>query len=83
MNVLFSFSLPNRGVHIMVATTGRLMDMLDKKVVRLDVCRWVPNLLLIQKKWVTEEKLVLASYFRHRNKGNVMVMKLLIQWMRL
>jgi superfamily II DNA/RNA helicase len=28
-----------RGVHIMVATPGRLMDMLDKKMVRLDVCR--------------------------------------------
>jgi len=30
-----------QGVHIMVATTGRLMDMLDKKMVRLDVCRYL------------------------------------------
>lgn len=28
-----------RGVHIMVCTPGRLIDMLDKKMVRLDVCR--------------------------------------------
>jgi ATP-dependent RNA helicase DDX41 len=31
----------SRGVHIMVATPGRLMDMLDKKMVRLDVCRYL------------------------------------------
>ncbi|CAH2269942.1 jg6053 [Pararge aegeria aegeria] len=30
-----------RGVHIMVATPGRLMDMLDKKMVRLNVCRYL------------------------------------------
>ncbi|KAJ2942346.1 hypothetical protein O0L34_g15896 [Tuta absoluta] len=30
-----------RGVHIMVATPGRLMDMLDKKMVRLSVCRYL------------------------------------------
>nr|XP_042912655.1 probable ATP-dependent RNA helicase DDX41 isoform X1 [Parasteatoda tepidariorum]XP_042912656.1 probable ATP-dependent RNA helicase DDX41 isoform X2 [Parasteatoda tepidariorum] len=30
-----------RGVHIMVATPGRLMDMLDKKNVTLDVCRYL------------------------------------------
>ncbi|XP_064604084.1 probable ATP-dependent RNA helicase DDX41 isoform X2 [Liolophura sinensis] len=30
-----------RGVHIMVATPGRLMDMLDKKMVTLDVCRYL------------------------------------------
>ncbi|KAL7294286.1 hypothetical protein TKK_0012301 [Trichogramma kaykai] len=30
-----------RGVHIMVATTGRLMDMLEKKQVTLDVCRYL------------------------------------------
>jgi ATP-dependent RNA helicase DDX41 len=29
------------GVHIMVATPGRLIDMLDKKMVRLDVCRYL------------------------------------------
>lgn len=30
-----------RGVHIMVATPGRLMDMLDKKMVNLDMCRYL------------------------------------------
>lgn len=36
-----SLEVINRGVHIMVATPGRLMDMLDKKMVRLDVCRYL------------------------------------------
>ena len=30
-----------KGVHIMVATPGRLMDMLNKKMVTLDVCRYL------------------------------------------
>lgn len=30
-----------RGVHIMVATPGRLMDMLAKKMMTLDVCRYL------------------------------------------
>jgi len=30
-----------KGVHIIVATPGRLMDMLDKKMLRLDICRFV------------------------------------------
>jgi len=30
-----------RGVHMMVATTGRLMDLLDKKMVNLDICRYL------------------------------------------
>ncbi|XP_076317027.1 ATP-dependent RNA helicase abstrakt [Tachypleus tridentatus] len=30
-----------RGIHIMVATPGRLMDMLDKKMVNLDICRYL------------------------------------------
>lgn len=29
------------GVHIMVATPGRLMDMLDKKMISLDICRYL------------------------------------------
>ncbi|XP_038969269.2 probable ATP-dependent RNA helicase DDX41 [Rattus norvegicus] len=29
------------GVHIMVATTGRLMDLLQKKMVSLDICRYL------------------------------------------
>jgi len=36
-----NFSLFSRGVHIIVATPGRLMDMLDKKMIRLDVCRYL------------------------------------------
>lgn len=36
-----SLEVISRGVHIMVATPGRLMDMLDKKMVRLDVCRYL------------------------------------------
>ncbi|PNF34709.1 ATP-dependent RNA helicase abstrakt [Cryptotermes secundus] len=36
-----SMEIISRGVHIMVATPGRLMDMLDKKMVRLDVCRYL------------------------------------------
>ena len=31
----------DRGVHIMVATPGRLMDMLDKKTMTLDICRYL------------------------------------------
>ncbi|XP_055384536.1 ATP-dependent RNA helicase abstrakt [Condylostylus longicornis] len=31
----------NKGVHIMVATPGRLMDMLDKKIVTLHICRYL------------------------------------------
>ena len=30
-----------RGVHIMIATPGRLMDMLNKKQVTLDLCRYL------------------------------------------
>ncbi|EDV19755.1 uncharacterized protein TRIADDRAFT_51106 [Trichoplax adhaerens] len=30
-----------RGVHIAVATPGRLMDMLDKKYLSLDICRYL------------------------------------------
>ncbi|BES93985.1 ATP-dependent RNA helicase [Nesidiocoris tenuis] len=36
-----SLDLISRGVHIMVATPGRLMDMLDKKMVKLDICRYL------------------------------------------
>lgn len=37
----FLISSFDRGVHIMVATPGRLMDMLDKKMVKLSVCRYL------------------------------------------
>lgn len=30
-----------KGVHIVVATPGRLMDMLNKKIIGLDVCRYL------------------------------------------
>jgi ATP-dependent RNA helicase DDX41 len=30
-----------RGVHIVVATPGRLMDMLNKRIINLDVCRYL------------------------------------------
>ncbi|XP_058792911.1 ATP-dependent RNA helicase abstrakt [Phymastichus coffea] len=36
-----SMAIIGRGVHIMVATPGRLMDMLDKKMVKLNVCRYL------------------------------------------
>ncbi|CAH1974002.1 unnamed protein product [Acanthoscelides obtectus] len=36
-----SIEIIQRGVHIMVATPGRLMDMLEKKIVKLSVCRYL------------------------------------------
>eukprot|EP00095_Tigriopus_kingsejongensis_P011305 snap_masked-scaffold14_size734282-processed-gene-6.7 protein:Tk11305 transcript:snap_masked-scaffold14_size734282-processed-gene-6.7-mRNA-1 annotation:"atp-dependent rna helicase abstrakt-like" len=36
-----AMEIVHRGVHIMVATPGRLMDMLNKKMVSLDVCRFL------------------------------------------
>lgn len=36
-----SMEIIQKGAHIMVATPGRLMDMLDKKMVTLDVCRYL------------------------------------------
>lgn len=36
-----SIDVIQKGVHIMVATPGRLMDMLDKKMVTLSVCRYL------------------------------------------
>jgi superfamily II DNA/RNA helicase len=30
-----------RGVHVITATPGRLMDMLDKKMINLGVCRYL------------------------------------------
>lgn len=34
-------SLMFSGVHMMVATPGRLMDLLQKKMVSLDICRYL------------------------------------------
>lgn len=42
--MLWSLMVPRfagRGVHVLVATPGRLVDMLNKKMVRLDVCRYL------------------------------------------
>ncbi|VVC36373.1 RNA helicase, DEAD-box type, Q motif,Helicase, C-terminal,Zinc finger, CCHC-type,DEAD/DEAH box helicase [Cinara cedri] len=39
--VFESLDVIKRGVHIMVATPGRLMDMLDKKMINLDICRYL------------------------------------------
>lgn len=36
-----SMEIIQKGTHIMVATPGRLMDMLDKKMVNLSVCRYL------------------------------------------
>ncbi|KAK9738498.1 Helicase conserved C-terminal domain [Popillia japonica] len=36
-----SIEIIQKGVHIMVATPGRLMDMLEKKIVKLGVCRYL------------------------------------------
>lgn len=33
--------LISSGVHMMVATPGRLMDLLQKKMVSLDICRYL------------------------------------------
>lgn len=33
--------LGSSGVHMMVATPGRLMDLLQKKMVSLDICRYL------------------------------------------
>ena len=32
-----------RGVHIVVATPGRLMDLLDKKILNVAICRYEMN----------------------------------------
>jgi ATP-dependent RNA helicase DDX41 len=36
-----TMSIVHHGVHIMVATPGRLMDMLDKKMIKLEICRYL------------------------------------------
>ncbi|XP_041371297.1 probable ATP-dependent RNA helicase DDX41 isoform X2 [Gigantopelta aegis] len=41
MSVKEQLEIIKRGVHIMVATPGRLMDMLDKKMFNLNVCRYL------------------------------------------
>ena len=33
--------LYHRGLHIVVATPGRLMDLLDKRIMNLEVCRYL------------------------------------------
>lgn len=41
MNSSDAMDVIRKGVHMMVATPGRLMDMLNKKMVKLDVCRYL------------------------------------------
>lgn len=36
-----NFCFHGSGVHMMVATPGRLMDLLQKKMVSLDICRYL------------------------------------------
>lgn len=40
-NVRDALTVIRRGVHVLVATPGRLIDMLNKKMVGLDVCRYL------------------------------------------
>ena len=37
----YCFVLSHRGLHIVVATPGRLMDLLDKRIMNLEVCRYL------------------------------------------
>uniref|UniRef100_A0A8C3A3I8 Probable ATP-dependent RNA helicase DDX41 n=1 Tax=Cyclopterus lumpus TaxID=8103 RepID=A0A8C3A3I8_CYCLU len=41
MSVKDQMDVVNHGVHMMVATPGRLMDLLQKKMVSLDICRYL------------------------------------------
>lgn len=41
MSVKDQMEVVNHGVHMMVATPGRLMDLLQKKMVSLDICRYL------------------------------------------
>lgn len=41
VNVKEQMDVVNRGVHVMVATPGRLIDMLQKRMVSLAVCRYL------------------------------------------
>jgi ATP-dependent RNA helicase DDX41 len=36
-----TMAVVHSGIHILVATPGRLMDMLDKKMIKLDICRYL------------------------------------------
>lgn len=37
----------SEGIHIVVATPGRLMDMLEKKKFNLDLCKYVVKLIYL------------------------------------
>lgn len=41
VNVKDQLDVLRKGVHILVCTPGRLMDMLEKKMITLEVCRYV------------------------------------------
>lgn len=36
-----TMTVVHHGIHILVATPGRLMDMLDKKMIKLEICRYL------------------------------------------
>ena len=38
---VYNYNSFDRGVHIVVATPGRLMDLLDKKILNLEICRYM------------------------------------------
>lgn len=40
-SICWSYVPSDSGVHMMVATPGRLMDLLQKKMVSLDICRYL------------------------------------------
>ena len=37
----------SEGIHIVVATPGRLMDMLEKRKFNLDLCKYVEQIILM------------------------------------
>ena len=51
-----------KGVHIVVATPGRLMDMLNKKMMTLDVCRYVPHAACEKYRLVSAVNLLLQAW---------------------
>jgi len=62
-----------RGVHIVVATPGRLMDMLNKKIMNLEVCRYMYACLCcnLVKFSVLAQTCPLLSDFGPNDKGYV------------
>jgi len=57
----------SRGVHMVVATPGRLMDLLDKKILTLDICRYVLHSHKIGFKWTRHLKVWTTAYLTKSN----------------